>query len=41
MEGNGLKLQEETKLQEDNFSPRVNFARITVLLEESFLHENK
>ena len=35
-----LNLHEGTKLHEDNFAPRVNFERVTILHEGRFLHES-
>ena len=35
------KLHEGTKLHEDKFAPRVNFAQVTILHGGSFLHESK
>ena len=32
---------EGTILHEDNFTPRVNFARVTILHRGSFLHKSK
>ena len=37
----GTKLHERTKLHEDNFTPRVNFAQVTILHGGSFLYESK
>ena len=34
-------MSERVNIDEDNFARRVNFARVTVLHRESFLHESK
>ena len=39
--GNGSKLHEETKLNEDKVAPMVSYSRVTVLHESKKLTEQK